>query len=100
MTRCPERRLRRRPAAVILGMIMQLPYDAVGIGIGIILGVAAFLQAESTGGRVLIAALMIAIFFLPVVWRGPGGQLARLIGWIVFGIGCYVFIKLRGLAIR
>jgi len=80
--------------------MVQIPYDAVGIGIGIILGVWALLQAESTGGRILIAALMIAIFLLPVVWRGPGGHLARLIGWVVFGIGCYVFIKLRGVPIR
>jgi hypothetical protein len=81
-------------------MIVQLPYDAVGIGIAVILGVWALLQAETAGGRILIAGLMIAIFFLPAVWRGPGGHLARLIGWIVFGIGCYVFIKLRGLPIR
>jgi hypothetical protein len=81
-------------------MIVQVPYDAVGIGIAVILGVWALLQAETTAGRILIGGLMVAIFFLPAVWRGPGGHLARLIGWIVFGIGCYVFIKLRGVPIR
>ena len=81
-------------------MIVQLPYDAVGIGIAVILGVWALLQAESTGGRLLIAGLMVAIFFLPAVWPGPGGHLARLVGWIVFGAGCYIFIKLRGVPVR
>ncbi|HVP91346.1 MAG TPA: hypothetical protein VMS75_09030 [Terriglobales bacterium] len=80
--------------------MIQIPYDAVGIGIGIILGVWALVQAESAGGRVLIAGLMLAIFFLPAVWGGPGGHLARLIAWVVFGIGCYVYIKLRGVPLR
>ena len=80
--------------------MIQIPYDAIGIGIGVILGVWALVQAESDGGRVLIAALMLAIFFLPVVWSGRGGHLARLIAWVVFGIGCYIYIKLRGVPLR
>lgn len=78
----------------------MIPYGAIGIGVGIILGVLAFVEAGSVGGRVLIAALMVAIFLLPVVWRGSGGQIARLIAWVVFGIGCFVFIKLRGVPVR
>jgi len=73
----------------------MLPYGAIGVGIGVVLGVWALVEAETAGGRILIAALMIAIFFLPVIWRGLAGQIARLIAWIVFGAGCYVFIKLR-----
>jgi hypothetical protein len=78
----------------------MIPYGAIGIGVGIILGVLAFVEAGSAGGRTLIAALVVAIFLLPVVWRGPGGQIARLVAWAVFGIGCYVFIKLRGAPVR
>jgi len=80
--------------------MFQLPYGAIGIGIGIILGVWAFLRAETAGGRVLVAGLAIAIFFLPVIWRGPAGPIARLIGQMLFGIGCYIFIKLRGVPLR
>jgi hypothetical protein len=80
--------------------MIQIPYGAIGVGIGLILGVWALVEAESAGGRVLIAALMVAIFFLPVIWRGPGGQIVRLVGWVLFGIGCYIFIKVRGVPIR
>jgi hypothetical protein len=80
--------------------MIQIPYDAIGIGVGLILGVWALIEAETAGGRVFIAALMLAIFLLPVVWRGPGGHITRLVAWAVFGIGCYVFIKLRGAPVR
>ena len=79
---------------------MLLPYEAIGIGVGVILGVWALLQAETAAGRVLVIALMIAIFFLPVVWSGRGGHIARLIAWMLFGIGCYIFIKVRGVPLR
>jgi len=78
----------------------MIPYGAIGIGVGVILGVWALVEAETAGGRVFLAALMIAIFFLPVIWRGPGGQLAQLVAWVVFGVGCYVYIKLRGVPLR
>ncbi|HYA48160.1 MAG TPA: hypothetical protein VEG35_00555 [Burkholderiales bacterium] len=78
----------------------MIPYAAIGIGIGIILGVWALVQAESARGRILIVTLMVVIFFLPAVWRGSGGYLARFVAWIVFGIGCYIFIKLRGVLVR
>ena len=78
----------------------MIPYAAIGVGIGVILGIWALVQAKTAGGRILIAALMIAVFFLPAVWRGPAGRLAQFIGWILFGIGCYLFIKLRDLPIR
>ena len=80
-------------------MIIQLPYDVIGVGIAVVLGVWALLQAETAGGRLLVAAVMIAVFFLPANWRGRAGQMARLIGWIVFGIGCYIFIRLRGVPV-
>jgi hypothetical protein len=80
--------------------MIQIPYGAIGIGIGLVLGIWALVEADSAGARVLIAGLMLAIFFLPVLWRGPAGHVARLIGWVLFGIGCYIFIKARGAPLR
>ena len=79
---------------------MGIPYQAIGIGIGFILGIWAFILAETAKGRAFISITMILIFFLPVVWRHPASGLISFIGWIVFGMGCFIFIKWRGVGIR
>jgi hypothetical protein len=77
-----------------------IPYQAIGIGIGFLLGVWAFIEVDTVKGRVFIAALMIAIFLLPVVWRRPAGSLVSFLCWIVFGLSCYIFLKWRGARLR
>jgi hypothetical protein len=79
---------------------MGIPYAAIGIGIGFILGILAIVEAETTNGRLFIIAIMAAIFLLPVVWRTGTASLISFICWIVFGIGCYIFLKLRGAGVR
>jgi hypothetical protein len=79
--------------------MLQIPYAAVATGIAVLLGVWAIVEAESSEGRIALAALMAAIFFVPVFWRNPTGRLIGLIAWAIFGIGCYVFVKLKGVAI-
>jgi hypothetical protein len=81
-------------------MIPQIPYTAIGLGISIFLGVWAFIEAETDGGRVMIAAVMAILFLLRIFWRGPAGSLVWLIACMIFGIGCYIFIKWRGVGIR
>jgi hypothetical protein len=78
---------------------MGIPYQAIGIGIGFLLGIWAFIVADSVKGRVFIAAAMAAIFFLPVVWRTAPASLISFICWIGFGLGCYIFLKYRGVGI-
>jgi ABC-type dipeptide/oligopeptide/nickel transport system permease component len=73
-----------------------IPYGAIVIVVGVVLGVWAFLEAGSAAGRLLVAALMVAIFVVPSIWRGTRGQVARFVALSVFGIGCYLFVKLRG----
>jgi formate/nitrite transporter FocA (FNT family) len=80
--------------------MIQIPYAAIATGIAVLLGIWAFVEAESAAGRVVIAVLMLVIFVLSAVWRSEAGRVAGLIAWSVFGIGCYVFVKLRGVAIR
>jgi hypothetical protein len=77
-----------------------IPYAAIGIGIAVILGIWAFFEAESDRGRIFIAAVMIVLFLLPVLRRSGVGRLAQLVGVVVFGLGCYLFLRSRGAGIR
>jgi hypothetical protein len=78
---------------------MSIPYQAIGIGIGFLLGVWAFIRADTAKGRAFIASSMAAIFLLPVVWRSAAASFASFICWIIFGLGCYIFLRYRGVGI-
>ncbi|HUU36908.1 MAG TPA: hypothetical protein VMW46_01740 [Candidatus Desulfaltia sp.] len=78
---------------------MGIPYQAIGIGLGFLLGVWAFIEADTAGGRVFIASTMIVIFLLPVVWQFGAAGLISFILWMVFAAGCYIFLKLRGVGV-
>jgi len=83
---------------LILGKGM--PYQAVGIGVAFLIGIWAIIVAETAKGRILIAAIMASIFSLPVVWPSAIFHFISFIAWIVFGISCYLFIKLRGVTVK
>ena len=78
---------------------MGIPYQAIGIGLAFLMGVWAFIEADTAGGRTFIAATMIALFLLPAVWRSKAGSLVSFILWMVFAVGCYIFLKLRGVGV-
>jgi hypothetical protein len=79
---------------------MGINYQLIGIGLGFLLGVWALIVAESAEGRIFIAIIMAVLFFLPLVWRGQAAQLVTFLGWIIFGAGCYFFIKWRGVGLK
>lgn len=79
---------------------MGIPYETIGIGLGFLFGIWAFIVADSIKGRIFIAVAMAFIYFLPVLWRRPPSHLVSFIGWIIFGLGCVIFLKLRGVGIR
>jgi hypothetical protein len=64
-----------------------------------LLGIWAFIEADTVKGRAFIVITMITIFILPVIWRSPAGGMVSFICWIVFGLGCYIFLKWRGVGI-
>jgi hypothetical protein len=81
-------------------MIPQIPYSAIGIGIAVIFGIGAFVVAETVKERAVIAGGAILILIVGAIFRSRTGQLISLIGWIVYGIGCIIFLRLNGMEIR
>jgi len=78
---------------------LGIPYQAIGIGLGFLLGIWAFIVADTVRGRISIAAAMAGIFLLPVVWRSAAADLVSFILWIIFAVGCYIFLRWRGVGV-
>lgn len=81
-------------------MVPQIPYSAIGIGIAVIFGVWAFVVAETVKERAVIAGAALLVFLAGSIFRSRAGQLVALIGWVVYGIGCIIYLRLNGLEIR
>jgi hypothetical protein len=81
-------------------MIPQIPYSAIGIGIALIFGIWAFIVAETAEERAIIAGGALLVFLAEVILRSRTGQLVALLGWIVYGVGCIIFLRLNGMEVR
>jgi len=81
-------------------MVPQIPYSAIGIGIAVIFGVWAFIVAETAKERAIIAGIGILVFLIGSIFRSGVGQLIALIGWILYGIGCIIYLRFNGMEIR
>jgi len=81
-------------------MVPLVPYGAIGIGIAVLLGVWAFVVADTARARTVIAGAAVLVFLIGAVFRSQAGQLVALVGWIVYGIGCIIFLRLNGLEVR
>lgn len=81
-------------------MVPQIPYSAIGIGIAVVFGVWAFIVAETAKERAVIAGLAVLIFLVGAIFRSRIGQLMALIGWVLFGIGCLIYLRFSGMEIR
>ena len=80
--------------------MIQIPYTEIGIGIAVILGAWAFIVAEDERARAVIVGLPVLIFLLRLIFPSLAGRLASLIGWMLYGIGCIIFLRLNGLSVR
>jgi hypothetical protein len=80
--------------------VPQIPYGAIGIGVAVLLGVWAFLVAETERARAIIVSIPVLVFFVRVVFPSPAGRLISLLGWILYGLGCIVFLRINGIAVR
>jgi len=81
-------------------MVPQISYSAIGIGIAVIFGIWAFIVAETAKERSVIAGIAILVFLAGAILRSPAGQLIALIGWVLYGVGCIVFLRFNGMEIR
>ena len=81
-------------------MVPQIPYSAIGIGIAVIFGIWAFIVAETVKERAVIAGIAILVFLAGAIFRSPAGQLIALIGWVLYGIGCIIFLRFNGVGVR
>jgi hypothetical protein len=80
--------------------MIQIPYTEIGMGVAVILGLWAFFVTESARARAVIAGLPVAVFFVRLIFPSPTGRLISLVGWMLYGIGCIIHLRLSGIAIR
>jgi len=80
--------------------VPQIPYTAIGMGIAILLGVWAFIVAETDRDRAVIVAIPVVLFLIRLIFSSPAGRLVSLIGWMLYGIGCIIFLRYNGIAVR
>ena len=81
-------------------MVPQIPYSAIGIGVAVIFGVWAFVVAETAKERMVIAGFAILVFLVGSIFRSQLGQLIALIAWVLYGIGCIIYLRFHGMEIR
>lgn len=77
----------------------MIPYEAIVIGISFLLSVLAIIKAETSKVRSFIIGVVIFIFCLRILWPSPTGWIIWILSWAVFGIACFIYIKLRDSAI-
>ncbi|MBN2265536.1 MAG: hypothetical protein JW775_06955 [Candidatus Aminicenantes bacterium] len=80
--------------------MIQIPYAEIGTGIAVILGVWAFLVAETARARGILLGAALLIFLIGAVFRSTAGRLVACAGWVVYGIGCIIFLRWSGLEVR
>lgn len=78
----------------------MIPYQLIGTVVCVFLGIWAFIIAESEGGRVFIVAAVLVLFLLPRVIHSPSLNWIAFLGKFLFGIGCYLYLRWRGVSIR
>jgi hypothetical protein len=74
--------------------MIQIPYDAIGLGIAVIFMVLAFLISELTGRIVIIGFLLIS-FILPAIFHSLTMSVICSVGRLLFGAGCFIFWRYR-----
>ena len=81
-------------------MIPQIPYAAIGFGLVVVLGIWAFIVAETVRARSLIAGIPILLVIVRAAFPSPAGQLIFLVGAMLYGVGIVIFLRLAGVKVR
>jgi hypothetical protein len=80
--------------------VPQIPYTAIGMGIAVLLGVWAFIVAETDRERAVVVAIPVVLFLIRLIFSSPAGRLISLVGFMLYGIGCIIFLRYNGIAVR
>jgi len=80
--------------------MVQIPYTEIGIGIAIILGIWAFLVAETDRARAVIVGIPVVVFLIRLIFPSAAGRLVSLVGWMLYGLGCIIYLRCNGIAVR
>jgi len=89
-----------RCVCAIYGVMIQIPYTEIGIGVALILGAWAFIVAETERARAVIVGLPVLVFLVRIIFPSPAGRLIWLLGWMIYGLGCIIFLRLNGVSVR
>jgi len=77
------------------GKIMKNPYLPLINLVVFIIFIFAFIAAE-TKGRIILATIMALLFILPFLFPFSAVGWACFVGKVIFGIGCFFYIRMRG----
>jgi hypothetical protein len=80
--------------------VPQIPYTAIGMGIAILLGVWAFIVAETDREKAVVVAIPVVLFLIRLIFPSAAGRLISLVGFMLYGIGCIIFLRYNGIAVR
>jgi hypothetical protein len=80
--------------------VPQIPYTAIGMGVAILLGVWAFVVAETDRDKAVIVGIPVFLFLVRLIFPSPAGRLVSLIGWMLYGLGSIIYLRYNGIAIR
>jgi hypothetical protein len=78
------------------GQVMQNPFLPVLNLIVIVAFIFAFVAAE-TKHRIILTTIMALLFIFPSLFHFSSLPWVIYAGKVIFGIGCYIYIKWRGL---
>lgn len=68
--------------------------------VAVLLGVWAFVVAESDRDRAVIVGFPVIVLLIRLIFPSPAGRLVSLIGWMLYGLGCIIYLRLNGIAVR
>lgn len=71
-----------------------MPYFLIGNLVAVFLAVYVFIEAE-TRGRIVVVLVMGSSFLVQELWPGQMVGIICSVVRVLFGIGCYLYIKLQ-----
>ena len=81
-------------------MILRIPDQEIGPGIAVLMGIWAFIVADTIEERAVISGIPAIVFLIPVVLRSATARLVSQLGWLFYGVGGIVYLRYKGLGIR